>query len=130
MLVIGVTLLLALVQAGAPLAPEAAVARLLETDRSFSTRGAGRPAVGSISAMFADDVTVLDTGNPKAVEIGSPEGLRYKHLTFDAQPSTFNIQRSTFNVQPSLTRSPSAPASLAPDGSAASASSRSAPVLP
>jgi len=63
MLVICVTLLLALVQAAAPLAPEAAVARLLETDRSFSTRGAGRPAVESISAMFADDVTVPAPGN-------------------------------------------------------------------
>jgi ketosteroid isomerase-like protein len=58
-----ITAFLTFVQVNAPETPEAAVARLLETDRSFSSSGASRSAVESISAMFADDVTVPAPGN-------------------------------------------------------------------
>jgi hypothetical protein len=63
MLQTGLAFLLALVQAGTPATPETAVEQLLEADRSFSRAGAGRPAVESIPAMFADDIMVPAPGN-------------------------------------------------------------------
>lgn len=57
------TVLLALTQAGANATAETAVNQLLDTDRMFSTAGASKPAVESISAMFADDVMVPAPGN-------------------------------------------------------------------
>jgi hypothetical protein len=79
----GLAALLALVQAGTPQTPEAAVEQLLEADRSFSRAGAGRPAIESIPAMFADDIivpapgNVLVNGKVKAVEAlkANPDNL-------------------------------------------------------
>jgi ketosteroid isomerase-like protein len=50
-------------QARAGETPETAVNRLLDTDRTFSTAGAGKTTAESIAAMFADDVTVPAAGN-------------------------------------------------------------------
>jgi ketosteroid isomerase-like protein len=50
-------------QAGPGESPGVAVNRLLDADRGFSAAGADKPAVESISAMFAEDVTVPAPGN-------------------------------------------------------------------
>lgn len=57
------TALLGLGQANPPETPDAAVARLIETDRRFSTEGSQKTALESISAMLAGDATVPAPGN-------------------------------------------------------------------
>lgn len=54
--------LFAFVQAGATDSPEAAVSRLIETDRTFSSVGSGKPPADAISAMFADGVMLSAPG--------------------------------------------------------------------
>jgi hypothetical protein len=61
--IVSLTLLFALAQAADSDTPQAAVTRLLESDRAFSSAGAGKPAAESLAAMFADDVTVPAPGN-------------------------------------------------------------------
>jgi hypothetical protein len=54
--------LLLIAQAGPAEGPHVSVDRLLDADRGFSAAGAGKSAVESISAMFADDVILPGPG--------------------------------------------------------------------
>jgi ketosteroid isomerase-like protein len=63
MLQIHLFVLLFLIQTPPAGTPESAAAALLQADRTFSESGSARTAVESISAMFADDVTVPAPGN-------------------------------------------------------------------